>query len=658
MDFFQSQDVARRKTALLVAYFVLAIVLMIAAIYAAAVAVFSLASQPSPDAMPAWWYPDLLAGIALVTLAVIALGSLYKTWELRAGGERVASMLGGRRVDPHTTRLEERRLLNVVEEMALASGVPVPPVFVLDREPGINAFAAGYTPGDAVIGVSRGTLDHLTRDELQGVMAHEFSHILNGDMRLNLRLIGLLHGILLVAIIGYYMMRFGGGSGDSGRRSSKGGGGQIVLLGLAVLAIGYTGLFFARLIKAAVSRQREYLADAAAVQFTRNPGGIAGALKKIGALAAGSHMETAEAEVASHMFFGNAIRNLWFEPFATHPPLVERIRRIDPQFDGQFPRLQPVSPKTPAAPPAPPRARVPVLGDVLGPAGARLPLDPSLVLAAAGAPNRQHVAYAQQVIGSLPERLAAAVRSSFSARAVVLAMLLDRDERVRGAQLEAVQRHLGSALCEETLQLAPLVAAQGPAGRLPLVQMAQPTLRQMSLPQYRSFRAAVEELVQADREVSMFEFALQRVLLARLDRHFFGGKPVGVRYPALGGLTRELASVLSALAHLGHSDERAARQAFAHAYAALGLASPLELRSREECRAEILGPALDKLAQSAPPIKKRLLNAAIRAVSLDGRVTLGEAELLRAVADSLDCPLPPLLAGQAAASDSARAAPT
>ena len=280
--------------------------------------------------------------VALGTILVVGMGSLYKIAELSAGGEQVALMLGGRAINPQTQDLAERRLLNVVEEMALASGVPVPPVYVLDHEPGINAFAAGHQPGDAVVAVSAGCLRYLNREELQGVLGHEFSHILNGDMRLNLRLIGIVFGILVLAVIGYYTMRF---AGLSSSRDEKSGGAAaaMVILGLTLLVFGYLGVFLGKLIKSAISRQREFLADASSVQFTRNPGGIVGALKKIGGLAEGSRIRDAHAEEISHMFFGDAFAGSLFNFFATHPPLGERIRAFEPQFDGRFPQVEPLA---------------------------------------------------------------------------------------------------------------------------------------------------------------------------------------------------------------------------------------------------------------------------------------------------------------------------
>ncbi len=315
IDFFDQQQAAHQRTGRLVFLFVLAVVLIILSVYAAVMVVLVLLNKGHGPVAPELLFdPARFALITTLVILVIGLGTLYKVVQLRAGGAVVARQLGGRLVDPGTTDLAERRLLNVVEEMALASGTPVPSVFVLDQEQSINAFAAGFGPGDAVVSVSRGCLEYLSRDELQGVIAHEFSHILNGDMRFNLRLIGLLHGILLLALIGQILMRMTGRSNYS-YRSSQGDGDRrdssalvFFLLGLALLVIGFVGVFFGRLIKCAISRQREFLADASAVQFTRNPDGIGGALKKIGGLAEGSRIENPNAEEACHLFFGQGSR--------------------------------------------------------------------------------------------------------------------------------------------------------------------------------------------------------------------------------------------------------------------------------------------------------------------------------------------------------------
>lgn len=652
MDFFGSQDAARRKTGYLVVYFVIAVVLMILTLYIAVVGTLSFASVQQGNAPGSfrWWQPEIFLLVIGGTITIITIGSLYKTMQLHGGGAAVAEQLGGRHLQGNSRDPLEQRLLNVVEEMALAAGTSVPAVYLLDNEPGINAFAAGFTPGDAVIGVNRGTVEHLSRDELQGVIAHEFSHILNGDMRLNLRLMGLLHGILLIAIIGYYVVR-GSGHGSSSRREK--GGGQILLLGFAMIVIGYVGLFFARLIKAAVSRQREYLADASAVQFTRNPDGIAGALKKIGALPAGSRMETAEAESASHLFFGN-FRGSLFQALATHPPLVERIQRIDPRFEGDF---SAVVAKTKRKPPqqkkVDPKSALegltrPLGGLAAAGMGNRLPIDPVLVMATVGEPTMQHVDYVHGMLERLPGALRDALHDPFSCRAVIAALLLDRDVQVRARQLQLVRTKMGDLSHQESNQLAPLVEAQGPAARLPLIEIAGNTLQDLSPSQYQTFREVVIELIKADEKIDLFEFVLQRVLLRHLDQHFHGHKPPKVLYPAIGGVRNEVSNLISALSHLGHADQAGARSAFDKASSAFAAEKILVPRARGECSLKQIGEALDKVAQSSPAVKKRVLKAALVSVMADGFVTVAEGELLRAIADSIDCPLPPLLSAVAA----------
>ncbi|MEM7385873.1 MAG: M48 family metallopeptidase, partial [Verrucomicrobiota bacterium] len=341
MDFFESQDQARRKSRWLILYFLLAIAGIVGSVYLAAIGVSHFVLKSGSFQL---WQADTFLWVTVVTVIVIFGGSGFKTLQLSGGGSVVALDLGGRRVDTDTTDTYERRLLNVVEEMAIASGVPVPDVYVLEREEGINAFAAGKTSSDAVVGVTRGCMTLLSRDELQAVVAHEFSHILNGDMRLNLRLIGLLHGILIVSILGQILMRvMGEARWTSSSRDDRGGGAALFLgllvFGLALWAIGAIGVFFGRMIKSAVSRQREFLADASAVQFTRNPDGMTGALKKIGAHSQHGLLKNPRAEEASHLFFSTGITNRLSAALATHPPLETRIERIDPSWDGRFPTL-------------------------------------------------------------------------------------------------------------------------------------------------------------------------------------------------------------------------------------------------------------------------------------------------------------------------------
>lgn len=327
--FFEQQDRARTRTTVLVIYFAISLVCIIAAVYLASVVIVFKTHGNQPGGSPppefALWDPVIFLYAVLGTLGVVILGSVYKIAALAKGGSVVAESLGGRLLSASPVDPSERQLLNVIEEMAIASGMAVPRVYVLDNESSINAFAAGHTPEDAAIGVTRGCMTLLNRDELQGVIGHEFSHIANGDMRLDMRIMGVLFGIVCLSVIGQVLIYTRGGRGRN----------PLMFLGLALIVIGAIGVFFGRLIQAALSRQREFLADASSVQFTRNPAGLSAALQKLGGI--GSQVKSAHAGEASHMFFGNGMGpSLLSAALSTHPPLAERIRAIDPSWDGTF----------------------------------------------------------------------------------------------------------------------------------------------------------------------------------------------------------------------------------------------------------------------------------------------------------------------------------
>jgi Zn-dependent protease with chaperone function len=655
MDFFASQDRARRKTTLLIGYYVLAVALIVVAVYAAAVATFvGLSARKTSPAAPAveLWQPTLFLYVAGGTLLVVLFGSLYKISLLAQGGAAVAAMLGGRAVAPNTTDADERKLLHVVEEVAIASGTAVPAVFVLDNERGINAFAAGLTGDDAVIGVTRGCVERLNRDELQGVIAHEFSHILNGDMRLNLRLMGVLHGILVVGLLGYWIFRSSlyTSSGRSSRSSGRNGGGNrlpIVLFGVIVMAVGYVGVFFAKLIKSAVSRQREYLADASAVQFTRNPAGIAGALKKIGGFAAGSRIRNEHAEETSHFFFSNGLSGLLPGLMATHPPLPERIRRLDPQFDGEF---------VTSAPPAPLEGSdggAAALGATAGwgsapaleaaPAAARTRVQAGAVVASIGTPQKEHMDRAVRLLAQIPEPLMKAARDPQLAQAVVYGLLLDRDEAsLRAAQRKELEARADAALVQEIRKLDAAVVGLPAECRLPLAEIAMAALRALSPDQYRAFRDQTRRLAEADRQVDLFEYALQRMMMRHLDPVILGTRVPTAQYYSLRPLLPAAATLLSSLAHWGTDRPSEAASMFAAGMARLQ-AEPSALHPPEQCGLDAVDRALSRLEQSSLPIKRKLMDACATCVTADGRVTVDEFELLRVVADALGCPMPPLL---------------
>ena len=595
------------------------------------------------------WDPALFAMVSLGTLALIGGGSLYRIASLAGGGHSVAEMMGGRPLSHQTTDPDERKILNVVEEMAIASGTPVPPVYLLEHEDGINAFAAGSTPSDAVIGVTRGCIQNLNRDELQGVIAHEFSHILNGDMRLNLRLIGVLYGILLISLTGWIIFRSTANAYafEDRRDGERRGTNPWPLVGLALYVLGYIGVFFGNLIKAAVSRQREFLADASAVQFTRNPDGIAGALKKIGALSEGSQVRAPEATEASHLFFGDAVGH-FLGMFATHPPLVERIRRIDPSFEGDFSRVR--CGHSRAATDG--RSTPTTLRPQVRPGREGLRFNPAQMVSHIGTVDPQQLAYASAVLTSLPDPLKALAHEPFGARAVVLALLIDqKSEAVRAAQLERLATSAEPALCRTVEEILPIAQSLTPELRLPLVSMVVPTLRQLSRGQFETFAAGVRELIQADNEVSLYEYAMHRLLLRHLAPQYGYAPPSRSPVRSAGVLIEPVRHVLGALAHFGSAQPTDAARAFALGVQALGWPGVDHSLPPSNLDLQALDQALNALDAASPPLKRQILGACAACIGADGRVTVEEGELLRAIADALGCPVPPLqsLAGAEAA---------
>ena len=634
MDFFERQEKARRNTGTLVLYFALAVVGIVLAVYGI-VAVIFLRGQ--------LWNPQVFLGVTVGVVGVVTIGSLSKLMELSSGGTSVATMLGGTPVNPNTRDPDERKLLNVVEEMSIASGVPVPPVYVMNHEEGINAFAAGYSPSDAVVGVTRGCIQQLNREELQGVIAHEFSHILNGDMRLNIRLMGLIFGIMCLAVVGRILLYTRGGS--SRDRNA------LPIVGLGLLAVGGLGVLFGRLMQSAVSRQREFLADASAVQFTRNPLGLASALKKIGALAQGSRMASAHALEANHLFFSNGASAL-AGFFASHPPLEERIRLLDPAFDGDFAR---VSVRAAAAEPvaAPGRSqRPPILfpfpgraGQVSGLTESPHVVSPEALMPSVGTPAPEHLRYATEFREAIPESLREAAADALTAQAMVLALVLSRDESIHARQLNLIAQRVSNALAVETQRLWPEVAAVAVQASLPLVDVALPALRLMSPMQFSAFRRILQEAIESDRQVDLFEFVLLKIVMRHLEPHFLPVRKPVVQFYAVKVLVPDAMVLLSALAYLGAENLPRATAAFARGAQPFAYASgqPLSLLPREQCSLGAVDAALVRFAAAVPQIKKNVLNACAQTVAADGVIHEREAELLRAIADSLDCPLPPIV---------------
>ena len=635
-DFFERQDIARRNTTRLVILFALAVLTLIVSIDLLLAGVLGYLGR-NPDTGAINWAlaadPQVLGLSVIGTLLVAGGGTLFKIAQLRGGGQVVAEQLGGRLLNPDSTDPSEQQLLNIVQEMAIASGAPTPPVYLMDNEAGINAFAAGFTPSDAVIGVTRGAADAFTRDELQGVIAHEFSHILNGDMRLNIRLIGLLHGILIIGLLGYFVLRMAAFSGVGRSRSRENSSPLPMLaLGAGLMAVGFFGTLFGNLIKAAVSRQREFLADASAVQFTRHPAGIANALKRIGGATAGSGIESPNAPEASHMFFGLATSGLsgLSGLFATHPPLAERIRRIEPSWDGALAEEQAAAGTQAAAPGASAFA-----------GGAASVGAPSVEQVGQPA-GEAHIQYAARLVKSLPAQLVSAAHETYGARAVVYALLLDHEAEPRERQLEHLKQAADPGVYEETLRLMPFVQQLDMRARLPLLDMSLPALRGLVSAQYDLFKGNVAALVEADNTIDLFEWSLHRILLHDLEAHFVKRRPPRVRHRTLAAVRPHAELLLSMLAYAGHRDLESAQHGFEQAKRSLGLPDA-RLHPADAVQFAALDAALAAVEESAPKVKRQVLRAAVACIAADRTVTATEAELLRAMSASIGSPMPPLL---------------
>jgi Zn-dependent protease with chaperone function len=634
MNFFERQEQSRRSSRVLVALFVLAVLAVVAAVNV--VVLFMIAQAGPLDDAPGIGqlmmdHPRTVAVTSLIVLAIIGCASLYKAATLSDGGGVVARALGGVRVSPDTTDPQQRRLLNVVEEMSIASGVPMPEVYVLEHERGINAFAAGHNPANAAIGVTRGTLETLNRAELQGVIAHEFSHILNGDMRLNIRLMGLLFGLLVIALIGRTVLRVS----TAGRDSRKAV--PVMLVAFAVLVIGYIGLFFGRLIQAAVSRSRESLADASAIQFTRDPTGLRGALLKIGAISGGSSIGNPEVEEIAHMLFAPGMARL----FATHPPIEERLKAIDPRFDPkELDRvraqlmLAAEQAKAEASPKQSSAQRLESLINIPGAA-------PAGVAALVGNPATIHMEVARNIRKSLPEPIVTASDHPHSACALLLGLALDSNPEARQRQRAFIAQQLGRQTADTIAQLLASIDALEPEQRMPALLRSIPALHQLTRDERMQLMSALNGMLQREGRVSLQSYVLRKLAQVHLKDDL--DPAARVRQLPLSAVQKDIQVLFSVLAQHGHEDATGARRAYE---AGVHHLLPRERPSFVNLAnwAQQLDLALSRLDRLAPIMKEQLIEALVKTVTHDQRLTLGEAELLRAVCATLHCPLPPLVA--------------
>jgi len=635
LNFFEHQDKARRQSRSLVFLFILAVLIIIVVIDMAILVAFGSIGpeqqQPVFSLQSIRDNSSVLLGGALVTAAVIAVASLFKTAALHSGGGKVARDLGGVLVEADARDPQRRRLYNVVEEIALASGIPVPEVYVLEQESGINAFAAGFSPADAAVAVTRGALDKLNRAELQGVIAHEFSHIFNGDMRLNIRLMGALFGILMLSIIGRRVLR---GSYYVGR-SKNSNGGAIVLVAVAVMLVGYIGLFFGRWIKAAVSRQREYLADASAVQFTRDPDGIAGALKKIAVYSDASYLN-AETEEVSHMLFGNGTP---MSMFSTHPPLNERIQRIDKTFKPED--LADLARRIQREEQAD-AERAASMAEKAKPAGGVF--NPVNLVEQIGNPDFSRVLMAAALTASIPEEINQAAHSNQWATEVLFYCLMDPADDIREQQLLIIAQNMGGdseARVRALMGAAPVLAREQ---RLPLLEIAIPELKRRPPDYIAKVLATVKLLNRADGKTDVFEYLMAKIIAQHL---WESTNPQKVRLSgkaSLNDVTESALAVVAVLASRGNDGKEAVEKAFRAGSDKLGAGAAVMMPATEDWIA-VMDKSLPELDQLRPADKEKLVRALIATVMSDNKVAVAEMELLRVICSVIHVPLPMISGG-------------
>ena len=634
MNFFEHQAAARRASTRLVLLFVLAVVGIVCAVDVAVLIAIASRDESTPAETMV-----MLIIASVVTIAIISLGSMYRVASLRGGGETVAQQMGGMPVPEQSSDPQLRRLRNVVEEIAIASGVPMPKLYVLEHEAGINAFAAGYSPSDAVVAVTRGALERLNRDELQGVIAHEFSHILNGDMRLNIRLIGVLFGIMMMAIIGRKILehgRFGGRDKSAG---------AVLIAALVAMAIGYLGLFFGRMIKAGVSRSREMLADASAVQFTRQTTGLAGALKKIGGVADGAKLEHAgDAEEVSHMLFGDGVGLNGL--FATHPPLLQRIQALEPSFRKD--QLANLHQRWLSQPPngLEEDAR---LGLVEGHAPqlpgseAEFIVSPPMVVAQVAHPTADDYRRADAIVATIPEPLRALASSRDDVVPLMLALLLDEDASVRGKQHTEIAARLGREIAVLTGALrSEQLGALHPMQRLPLAALAFPVLRLRPRPELNVVLDTLHAVVNTDGHVSVFEYCLGTLLQHQLRESLDPSRHAQFGSRNIASAKQEAAILLALVAQAGHDNPHDALRAYLAGLQRVFPREHLDYAPPPEgvLALEAVWPVLNRLS---PAARQAMVEAVTAAVGHDGRISVSEAELLRTVCGVMHCPLPPML---------------
>jgi len=643
MDFFEQQDKARGLTGYLFLLFGFAVVCIIISIFCLA----SVAVGFEKDLAGLAWTFELAIISTIGTVIAVFLASAFRISWLSSGGKVVAESMGGQRLSQNTKDPLSRQVLNVVEEMAIASGTPVPPVYLMEEQ-GINAFAAGYSPRDAVIGVTRGCATKLNRDQLQGVMAHEFSHILNGDMRINIRLTGIIFGIVFLSSIGRILTNIAYVSGGRRRNGKDSGGGALIILGIGLLIIGGIGGFFGAMIRASISRQREFLADASAVQFTRNPDGIAGALKRIGGYSHGSKLKSAGAQEFSHMFFSSGISSM----FATHPPLPIRIKRIDPNWKNTYPNTDKISATASQG------SQVAGASGFTGSADSgptsqkqapsqsgsnrqERPQSAQTFLKSEGKIDSEKLAQVRSLIASIPASLVEQAKEPFGARCLLFALLLDnKNLEARKRQVQMIENQAEEGTFDQTEKIEPFLTNLSCEQKLVLVEESRPAIAELSINQFSVFQKLIVQLIGADESIDLFEWCLHKVIEFDFGKQHYPRQLHG--RASIRSRISDCAVILGALSHYGQEGADP-KPAFKKGIQALDRSGQIKLPASQDCGLSSMDKAIERLNKMSASEKRSLIDACARTIDHDGKTTDIEIQILRGIACALSCPLGPNL---------------
>lgn len=662
MNFFEHQDQARRQTGKLIALFSFAVLSIVVAVNVAfwlawiGIGLYTNNYTNNGaihwlDTWIDWWQTGYGLFVIAATLFLIAVGSLLQWLQLADGGPAVAKKVGARPISDFKNNPSVQQYNNVVSEMAIASGMPVPQLFVLEREMGINAFVAGYQLSDTIMVVTQGLLDTLDRDQLQAVTGHEFSHIAHGDMRLNLQLMSMLSGIVMIGQFGIFLIDTG--RHRSHRRSKKDSSAlPVLILGIGLWLIGNIGVFFARLIKAAVSRQREFLADASSVQFTRNPDGLAGALYQIQQAQTGSALRSRHKESLSHLCISATTNTQhWLGNLQTHPPLQERIDRISPQFSikmkhqAQAKKLsEPVTsaigggasafvPGVGAGAGASAGAGV---GAGMGAMAAPLLMTTQSILSTVGTAKPAHLAVGQQLYRDIPEKLRTALQQTDGAQAFCLSLILK--EFQDPTQIAQAKDQMSEGQRTWCATLGPWIASMPATLRLPCLELGLPTLKALQTDQRKQFIKQIEQLSRFNNQLDMHEWVVLSLL--RITLFPRPSKRAAPKVNQFDAVNHAIQTLLSALVH-NDEDFAGANTTYKKTVASFGL-SQQWLLSKDAVTYDAVSKALWHLGDLNFILRQPLLQACADIVLHDGAVTVPEFEFLRVVSAALECPMPPL----------------